>query len=130
MIFNLFKAKSTVNGSWVTGELTGSGIDTFIRHQDGFTTRVHPKSVCQFTGFNLNGTDLYTKDLIEDDRGIVRTVFAVEGGFVIESNPVSFGRYQLGKDYVNPVEALADEQNSSWLQSCKVIGNLHDHDIF
>lgn len=127
MIFNLFKAKSTVNGSWVTGELTGSGIDTFIRHKDGFTTRVHQDTVCQFTGFKLNGIDLYSHDKILDDHGVTRTVFSVEGGFVIESNPISFGSYKLGQPYNSPIEALADEQTSSWLlQSCTIIGNIHD----
>ena len=81
----------------------------------------------QFTGLrDKNGKEVYSGDIFKDERGIVRTIFDVPGGFAFESHPKAFG-YGF-QNNTNPTESLSDKQTASWFESaCKIIGNIHEN---
>ncbi len=79
--------------------------------------------IMQFTGLLLldclpEKAELYTDDIIEDERGRRYRIFAVEGGFVIN----------LENKPNNLTDAsLANPQARDFIRSqCKKIGNIHD----
>lgn len=88
---------------------------------------VAPATVGQDTGLkDKNDKKIWMGDIFKDERGVVRSVFRVPGGFAFEDNPAAFGYDHRSPLY--PYSSLADLQSASWLsQCCEVIGNIHDN---
>lgn len=90
-------------------------------------TPVQLETVSQFTGLtDKNGKEAYSGDVYRDSHGTIRTIWADQGGFRSESNPLSFGYGSQGNS--NPSIALADQQTTSWFEgNCEIIGSIHDN---
>jgi uncharacterized phage protein (TIGR01671 family) len=127
----IFRGK-TKAGKWIFGDLVhiedqayifdhGSNVDSYDRY------KVNPKTIGQFTGLrDKNGGEAFCGDIFEDNKGVYRTIFYADGGFVCESNPISFSYGSQGNS--NPTEALADQQVASWFYgNCQIIGNIYDN---
>lgn len=137
-----FRGKRLDNGEWEYGDLLqyddGAvciGVHSKNYTDDGFNVGqyrhivpVDEDTVGQDTGLkDKNDKKIWVGDIFKDDRGVVRSVFRVPGGFAFEANPVSFGYDHRSPVY--PYSPLADLQSASWLsQCCEVIGNIHDHE--
>ena len=83
--------------------------------------------IVQFIGLkDIKGKEAYSGAIFKDNKGVIRTIFEVPGGFATESNPVSFGYgYQNNS---NPTEALSDKQTASWFEgNCEIIGNIFEN---
>lgn len=61
-----FKAKSTLDGAWVQGDLIHKEDGKIAILRNGFNvSEVDPSTVCQFTGLtDKNGTPIYEGDMI------------------------------------------------------------------
>lgn len=103
----------------------GDGWEDFAEVAEQF--EVDPATIGQYTGMkDKNGKDIWMGDIFKDNRGVVRSVFRVSGGFAFEDNPAAFGYDHRSPLY--PYSPLADLQSASWLsQGCEVIGNIHDN---
>ena len=83
--------------------------------------------IVQFIGLkDIKGKEAYSGAIFKDNKGVIRTIFEVPGGFATESNPVSFGYgYQNNS---NPTEALSDKQTASWFEgNCEIVGNIFEN---
>mgnify|MGYP001068717870 CR=1 FL=1 len=83
--------------------------------------------IVQFIGLkDVNGKEAYSGAIFKDNKGVIRTIFEVPGGFATESNPISFG-YGFQSNS-NPTEALSDKQTASWFEgNCEIIGNIFEN---
>lgn len=130
-----FRGKRLDNGEWVYGGLIADGkgnyaIAKLVILNNCNTASVHmvdPATVGQYTGLkDKNDKKIWVGDIFKDDRGVVRSVFRVPGGFAFEDNPAAFGYDHRSPLY--PYSPLADLQSASWLsQCCEIIGNIHDN---
>lgn len=61
-----FKAKSTLDGAWVQGDLIHKEDDKIAILRNGFNvSEVAPSTVCQFTGLkDKEGTPIYEGDIV------------------------------------------------------------------
>lgn len=135
-----FRGKRLDNEKWIYGDLLrlGGTLRTFIFTDEDCISQfaekayrlqkeVDPATVGQYTGLkDKNDKKIWMGDIFKDDRGVVRSVFRVPGGFAFEDNPAAFGYDHRSPLY--PYSSLADLQSASWLsQCCEVIGNIHDN---
>lgn len=127
-----FRGKRLENGKWIYGDLYHAGditciCDWSIRPNTVENFAVDPATVGEYTGLkDKNDKKIWMGDIFKDDRGVVRSVFRVPGGFAFEDNPAAFGYDHRSPLY--PYSPLADLQSASWLsQCCEVIGNIHDN---
>lgn len=135
-----FRGKRLDNEKWIYGDLLrlGGNLRTFIFTDEDCISQfaekayrlqkeVDPATVGQYTGLkDKNDKKIWMGDIFKDDRGVVRSVFRVPGGFAFEDNPAAFGYDHRSPLY--PYSPLADLQSASWLsQCCEVIGNIHDN---
>jgi hypothetical protein len=83
--------------------------------------------IVQFIGLkDIKGKEAYSGAIFKDNKGVIRTIFEVPGGFATESNPISFG-YGFQSNS-NPTEALSDKQTASWFEgNCEIIGNIFEN---
>lgn len=116
---------------WVEGfyyeDLDGGIVKSYICNCP-MHWEVDPDTVGQYTGLkDKNENDVWEGDIFkEDDKGIIRSIFRVPGGFAFEDNPIAFGYDHRAPVY--PYSSIAEQQNASWLsQCCEIIGNIHDN---
>ena len=62
-----FKAKSTLDGVWVQGDLIHKEDGKIAILRNGFNvSEVDPSTVCQFTGLiDMNGVEVYENDIVK-----------------------------------------------------------------
>jgi hypothetical protein len=132
MLESEFRGKRLENDKWIYGDLYHAGditciCDWSIRPNTVENFAVDPATVGEYTGLkDKNDKKIWMGDIFKDDRGVVRSVFRVPGGFAFEDNPAAFGYDHRSPLY--PYSPLADLQSASWLsQCCEVIGNIHDN---
>lgn len=79
---------------------------------------------------DTDGNQIFVGDILYDSNSDTYfTVFEVPGGFAIESNPKSFGLYDLN-DPFPCYESTADRQTASYIQgNCVVAGNIDSHKL-
>lgn len=74
-----FKAKSTLDGAWVQGDLIHKEDGKIAILRNGFNvSEVDPSTVCQFTGEkDMNGKEIYIGDIISnlETRSVVEVVW-------------------------------------------------------
>ena len=65
-----FKAKSTLDGAWVQGDLIHKEDGRIAILRNGFNvSEVYPSTVCQFTGAkDCDGTSIYEHDLLRSEK--------------------------------------------------------------
>jgi uncharacterized phage protein (TIGR01671 family) len=104
------------------------GYSRFYAHEmyEGISEKIKDSPIMQFTGLHdKNGVEIYEGDILQETalRGNRYKVFAVDGGFAINTH-----QDDLGKQRVLFYESLADMQIASYIGGCvEVIGNIHQH---
>jgi hypothetical protein len=88
-------------------------------------------SIDEYIGIkDIKDKEIYTGDILKIDKGwtfALRTVLNVKGGFAIECLDSDYGAYGEKGIYV-PIESLADEQSSGYIESCsEIVGNIYDN---
>ncbi len=81
--------------------------------------------VMQYAGLkDKNGKEICEGDLLKETapRGYKYRVFAVEGGFAVNTHQDDFN-----KENIIFYEGLSDRQNAGWIQSCEIIGNIYEN---
>ena len=89
---------------------------------------VRPETICQFTGLIDNhSNEIYPDDILETPDGNRLRVYGTSGGFVIKAWAWAGDLSDLvpGDDLI--FEALSDPQVRSFIDQCKVIGNIYDN---
>jgi hypothetical protein len=63
-----FKAKSTLDGAWVQGDLVHNENGTISILRNGFyVSEVNPSTVCQFTELkDCKGNEIWEEDILQD----------------------------------------------------------------
>jgi len=122
----LFKAKRVDNGRWIQGSLllpTTNCKETKIVAWNGIIFKVHPETVCQFTGKEIKGVKLFEGD-----------IFKVVNYFKL----VSYNAERMAFSITNCDEngnisySFEQPQNPSdywwneFKEDIKIIGNIHD----
>lgn len=87
-----FKAKKTLDGKWIKGDLVhhkDSDNVWITDYEKRLTSPVVPSTVCQFTGTkDCKGNEIWEHDLLQskETRAIYEVVWYENGGFVIEDS--------------------------------------------
>lgn len=115
-----FKAKSTLDGAWVQGDLVHNENGTIGILRNGFNvSEVDPSTICQFTGLkDCKGNEVWEGDMLsnvtnDSPDGIV--VFKYGAFCLLAKN---------GRDFCVALTYLLGEKDS--LNRFKVIGNKFD----
>lgn len=68
-----FKAKSTLDGAWVQGDLVHNENGTIGILRNGFNvSEVDPSTVCQFTGLkDCKGNEIWEGDIVRDNYDLL-----------------------------------------------------------
>ena len=117
---NKFKAKSTLDGAWVQGDLIHKEDGKIAILRNGFNvSEVDPSTVCQFTGLkDCEGNEIWEGDMLsnvtnDSPDGIVMFKY---GAFSLLA--------KNGRDFCVALTYLLSEKDS--LNRFKVIGNKFD----
>jgi hypothetical protein len=115
-----FKAKSTLDGAWVQGDLIHKEDGKIAILRNGFNvSEVDPSTVCQFTGLkDCEGNEIWEGDMLsnvtnDSPDGIVMFKY---GAFSLLA--------KNGRDFCVALTYLLSEKDS--LNRFKVIGNKFD----
>lgn len=131
-----FRGQHIAEDIWLYGNFAViNGYNCIIPDSFSYTSniiqyQIITETVSQFIGLtDKNGKKAYVGDIFKDERGTIRTIFVINGGFATESNPIAFGYNH--DDWTNPIDALSDKAMSGYFhQSCEIIGNIHDNPEF
>ena len=84
-----FRAKETIKGEYVYGDLIHCGddvcirehttVDLFLTHEGD--TKVDPDSVAQLLGYDVDGAEIYEGDEIENTDLLTGKTFCVKAGY-------------------------------------------------
>ncbi len=113
-----FKAKKTLDGKWIKGDL--------VHHKDSdnvwmtdfekrLTSPIDPSTICQFTGLtDCKGNEIWEHDILQsqETKAIYEVVWN-DGGFIIS-------------DYVVGVDTMIFLCSALRMRRIKVIGNKFD----
>lgn len=113
-----FKAKKTLDGKWIKGDL--------VHHKDSdnvwmtdfekrLTSPIDPSTICQFTGLkDCKGNEIWEHDLLQsqETKAIYEVVWN-DGGFIIS-------------DYVVGVDTMIFLCSALRMLRIKVVGNKYD----
>ena len=127
------KFRARYNGKWLHGlnSKTGSSLfgETFLGANwlSEVSIEEHKNVIVEQFVFlkDRTGVEIYVGDILEEvnPRSNRYRVFNVKGGFAINCF-----QDDLDKENIVFYESLADMQTSSFIQTCVVIGNIHDND--
>lgn len=134
-----FRGK-TEDGSWVYGNLIkvrnneendlegfSWGIQIFKGNTFKGIQQVEEKTIGQFVNLTTDdGVKIFVGDILLDEylngNNRYHRVYYINGGFGVDTF-----RDEFYMDVPIFVEPIPDMQTSSWLQSRKVVGNIHDN---
>ena len=126
-----FRAWDKTNNKWafVGFHLFGEVTIFNVLQQYKFEEACKSLEFTQFVNIqDKNKNDLYVGDLFKnEDNGIVFRIYAVDGGFAINTT-VKLFQQDIKNDYPFPLQPLSDEQIVSWIKSCCCkIGNIYEN---
>ena len=110
-----FKAKNTLDGTWVQGDLVHNENGTIAILRNGFNVSdVDPSTVCQFTGLkDCKGNEIWEGDIVE------REIYDLYKGYVKAKAVIE---YSVGAF----VAMVGIAPYSLCSQDIKVVGNKFD----
>lgn len=116
----LFRGKVFCSKEWIYGFLTN----------DGFINNVFvlKESIGQFVGLvDKNGVKIFEGDILKETRlnglEFYYKVFYKKGGLVINTHQDDFNK---PIEHILFYESVADMQNSGFIETLEVIGNIHE----
>lgn len=119
----LFRGKRTDNGEWVYGDLLNVGVDydyairTYGGREHGQVNAVNEKTVGQYTGLtDNNGKRIFDGDILVFCKGATHPIKVYWDG-------LGWKFFRNGKR----IEDAFECNTISHIQSCEVIGNIHDN---
>lgn len=113
-----FKAKKTLDGKWIKGDLVhhkDSGNVWMTDFEKRLTSPIDPSTICQFTGLtDGKGKEIWEHDLLQsqETKAIYEVVWD-DGGFIIS-------------DYVVGVDTMIFLCSALRMRRIKVVGNKFD----
>ena len=129
----LFRGKRVDNGEWIYGGYfkhtpDENGLQHLIFDFIDGAIEVHENTISQLTGLtDKNGVKIFENDILKENRlnGVecYYKVFYKKGGLVINTHQDDFNK---PTEHILFYESVADMQNSGFIETLEVIGNIHD----
>lgn len=119
-------------GFWHGNLIIYANGDTFIRQiETGQEFEVIPESVGEFTGLtDKNGVKIFSDDLLKDGEGDIFRIYQIDGGFCIKSSVWKTDINDFDFTDILIAASLTDAQMQSYiLESCEIVGNIHDKHV-
>lgn len=112
-----FKAKSTLDGAWVRGDLIHKEDGKIAILRNGFSvSEVYPSTVCQFTGLkDCEGNEIWEGDILEGESNC--EIVFTKGTFATHSISDNGKVYSYPLCYFVKEDRMVDD---------KVVGNKFD----
>lgn len=87
-----FKAKNTLDGTWVQGDLVHNENGTIAILRNGFNVSdVDPSTVCQFTGMkDCEGNEIWEGDIVRDNYDLLCIDNLYEVAYIEEEGTFAF----------------------------------------
>lgn len=119
-------------GFWHGNLIIYANGDTFIRQiETGQEFEVIPETVGQLTGLtDKSGVRIFSDDLLKDIKGDIFRIYQIDGGFCIKSSVWKTDINDFDFTDILIAASLTDTQTQSYiLESCEIIGNIHDKHV-